>query len=110
MRGYVARQEPRIDVVTGADADTDDESQRLATEEGRDLLLLRKRRSGGREENEQGERRSFHLPLPFSTLVIAGCSWHARSCRRAFLAGLERKLHGLPAFGREIEGLGQHQP
>ena len=60
MRGQVARQQPRIDVVARADADADDEPERLAAEEGGNVVLLRNRGSGGREENEQRKQRSFH--------------------------------------------------
>ena len=59
MRGQVARKQPRIDVVARADADADHESQRLAVEEGGDVLLG-KRRATGEQRHGEGEQSAFH--------------------------------------------------
>jgi hypothetical protein len=57
MRGQMAREQPRIDVIARADADADHEPHRLASEEGGDVLL----RDGGRGESyEQSQQDLLH--------------------------------------------------
>jgi hypothetical protein len=59
MRRQVARKQPRIDVVARADADADHEPQRLAVEEGGDILFGKRRATGDKRHGES-EQSALH--------------------------------------------------
>ena len=60
VRRHVARKQPGIDVVARADADADDEAQRLALEERGDVVLREGGRGNGKcELNSEQKFSSF---------------------------------------------------